>query len=213
MHIPLSVVSVYQVSIPRYFFSFRITIPIEIFKAAAAGSLIVFEQGCPHVGHSQQVMKESTVVIMHFCCVCVLIVLILIALLLIGWIDATKQVAVSGELVFCRLETKQSTLTASFSLHVQDNFQWHLSVHGQQLRTMSCPLVEQLPSTLKSIANIEQVLTLVNSAKVCEGNPDEKFRSLSVARKGRFMDATGVLIFDCLFEVLFHVLSNLSHRH
>ena len=150
---------------------------------------------------------------MHFCCVCILIVLILIALLLIGWIDATKQVAVSGELVFCRLETKQSTLTASFSLHVQDNFQWHLSVHGQQLQTISCPLVEQLPSTLKSIANIEQVLTLVNSAKVCEGNPDEKFRSLSVARKGRFMDATGVLIFDCLFEVLFHVLSNLSHRH
>lgn len=153
---------------------------------------------------------------MHFCCVCVLIVLILIALLsllLIGWIDATKQVAVSGELVFCRLETKQSTLTASFSLHVQDNFQWHLSVHGQQLRTISCPLIEQLPSTLKSIANIEQVLTLVNGAKICNGNPDEKFRSLSVARKGRFMDATGVLIFDCLFEVLFHVLSNLSHRH
>ena len=114
--------------------------------------------------------------------------------------------------MFCRLETKQSTLTASFSLHVQDNFQWQLSVHGQQLRT-SCPLVEQLLSTLKSIANIEQVLTLVNSDKVCEGNPDEKFRSLSVALKGRFMDATGVLIFDCLFEVLFHVLSNLSHRH
>ena len=39
MRIPLSVVSVYQVSIPRDFFSFRITIPIEIFKAAAAGSL------------------------------------------------------------------------------------------------------------------------------------------------------------------------------
>ena len=112
--------------------------------------------------------------------------------------------------MFCRLETKQSTLTASFSLHVQDNFQWHLSVHGQQLRTISCPVIEQLPSTLKSIANIEQVLTLVNGAKICEGNPYEKFRSLSVALKGRFMDATGVLIFDCLFEVLFHVLSNLS---
>ena len=39
VRIPLSVVSVYQVSIPRDFFSFRITIPIEIFKAAAAGSL------------------------------------------------------------------------------------------------------------------------------------------------------------------------------
>ena len=102
---------------------------------------------------------------MHFCCVCVLIVLISIALLslmLIGWIDATKQVAVSGELVFCRLETRQSTLTASFSLHVQDNFQWRLSVHSQQLWTISCPLIEQLPSTLKSIANIQQVLTLVN---------------------------------------------------
>ena len=39
VRIPLSVVSVYQVSIPRDFFSFRITIPMEIFKAAAAGSL------------------------------------------------------------------------------------------------------------------------------------------------------------------------------
>ena len=121
------------------------------------------------MGHSQQVMKESTVVIMQFCCVCVLIVRIIAHRL----DRCHKQVAVSGELVFCRLETKQSTLTASFSLHVQDNFQWQLSVHGQQLRT-SCPLVEQLLSTLKSIANIEQVLILVNSAKVCEGNPDEK---------------------------------------
>ena len=133
--------------------------------------------------------------------------------MLIGWIDATKQVAVPGELVFCRLETKQSTLTASFSLHVQDDFHWHLSCHGQQLRTIVCPLIEQLPSTLESLANIEQVLTLVNGAKVCQGNPDEKFRDLSIAQKGRFMDATGVLIFICLFEVLFHVVSNLFYRY
>ena len=34
MRIPLSVVSVYQVSIPRDFLSFRMKIPIEIFKKA-----------------------------------------------------------------------------------------------------------------------------------------------------------------------------------
>ena len=102
-------------------------------------------------------------VIMHYHCVCVPIVLL--SLVLIGWIDATKQVAVSGESV---LERKQSTLTVSFSLHVQDNFQWHLSCHGQQLPTIICPLIEQLPSTLKSTANKEhvQVLTLV---KWCQG--------------------------------------------
>ena len=94
-------------------------------------------------------------------------------------------------------------MTASFSLHVQDDFQWHLSGHGQQLRTIACPLIEQLPSTLKSLASIEEVLTLVNGAKVCQGNPDEKFWSLSIARKRCFMDATGLLIFICLFEVLF----------
>ena len=39
VQIPLSLVSVYQVSIPIDFFSFRITMPIDIFKATAAGSL------------------------------------------------------------------------------------------------------------------------------------------------------------------------------
>ena len=39
VRIPLSVVSVYQVSIPRDFLSFRVTVPIEIFKATTAGSL------------------------------------------------------------------------------------------------------------------------------------------------------------------------------
>ena len=39
VHIPLSLVSVYQVSIPIDFFSFRITMPIDIFKATAADSL------------------------------------------------------------------------------------------------------------------------------------------------------------------------------
>ena len=39
VRIPLSVVLVYRVSITRHFLSSRVTIPIEIFKAAAAGSL------------------------------------------------------------------------------------------------------------------------------------------------------------------------------
>ena len=38
VRIPLSVVSVYRVSMPRHFLSFRVTVPIEIFKAVA-GSL------------------------------------------------------------------------------------------------------------------------------------------------------------------------------
>ena len=108
--IPLSVVSVYRVSIPRGFLSIRMTTPIEIFKAAAVVQLKCLQRRVSSFG-SLPAGNESKKLCGDYVyyCVCVLIVIIAHRL------DRCHQTgSCFWRVGVCRLETKQSTLTASF---------------------------------------------------------------------------------------------------
>ena len=94
--------------------------------------------------------------------------------------------------MYCKFETKQLVTSVSHSLYIQDDFHWRFVCYGRLVLPVTCPLLASVPSTLKLVTDLEQVLALLDGSKICEGNADEKFQVLSKARKGRFMDATGV---------------------
>ena len=50
-----------------------------------------------------------------------------------------------------------------------------------------------LPKFIPSISALNTVVAFVNGCTICGGNPDEKFVHLAEARKGKFIDASGML--------------------
>lgn len=106
--------------------------------------------------------------------------------------------------MYCRLKTKQPMLVTGVShcFYIQADFHWRFVCHGRQVLPAKCPLLSTLPSTLQSVTGLEQALTLLDGAKICEGNTDEKFHDLSKARKGCFMGATGVFLKMLVFLLL-----------
>ena len=42
-----------------------------------------------------------------------------------------------------------------------------------------------------SVSRITELLERLDKAKLCFGNPDEKYFGMQAARKGRFMDSSG----------------------
>jgi len=46
---------------------------------------------------------------------------------------------------------------------------------------------------LFSVSSVTEVMRIVNTARLCCGNPDEKYRGLLSVRKGRFIYSSGLL--------------------
>ena len=46
-----------------------------------------------------------------------------------------------------------------------------------------------------SVSRVTEVMKRVDAAKICSGNPDNKYAVLHTIRKGHFMDSSGALMF------------------
>ena len=113
-----------------------------------------------------------------------------------GWVDVTEHTDGAKEIVFCKFSSKQSLVRVSYSVHITEDFQWRLICRGRSVpHPEACPLLRSVPSALKSVTDVVQILTLLNTSTVCEGNTDERFHCLSNSRKGHFMDPTGTYVY------------------
>ena len=61
---------------------------------------------------------------------------------------------------------------------VSSDFHWTLMWRTQQVDTTVNPLFSGVPEKIQLVDDMEKVLTLIDSAEVCVGNPDEKFLDL-----------------------------------
>jgi len=55
-------------------------------------------------------------------------------------------------------------------------------------------LLAALPKMIGSVLDMNRILDFLNAVNVCIGNDDDKYQELVKARKGNFMDPSGLLI-------------------
>ena len=122
-----------------------------------------------------------------------------------GWVDASQHIVPSGniELVLCKPRSCQPNrnVTIGFTLRVEPDFRWKLFLSSEEVH--SCPFLASVPGHLNTVSQIVSLLTALDSAKICEGNPDAKFHVLSGWIKGVFMDPSGSAL--CTIILCMHV--------
>lgn len=84
-------------------------------------------------------------------------------------------------LIICKLDIQNEEAVAVAviaTIVVCNDFHWTLTWKTQKVETMINPNFSGLPEKIQSVADVEKVLTLIDSAELCVGNPDEKFLDL-----------------------------------
>ena len=99
-----------------------------------------------------------------------------------SWVDVSKHDGDMSSLVLCKVEHQPTHTRAavSFTLTVADDFKWSLGVTLQklQLNVENCELLSATPKLLDSSSHIHQLLSLLNSSKICRGNSSAKYLRL-----------------------------------
>ena len=94
-----------------------------------------------------------------------------------SWIVANKR-----PLTLCKLRVQHDPSSAradvSMSLGITDQLQWSLSLTNKQLDPSLCPLLSGMPPALTSATIVCSLLRLLNSTKICVGNPDTQFLNI-----------------------------------
>lgn len=68
---------------------------------------------------------------------------------------------------------------------------WLLTVGRKQALVSQCPVLEEVPTRLLSVEEIVRMLSALEKARLCVGNPDEKFKDLAKKRDGEFRNHAG----------------------
>jgi len=74
---------------------------------------------------------------------------------------------------------------------VCNDFHWTLTWKTQKVETMVNPISSGLPEKIQPVADVEKVLTLIDSAELCAGSPDEKFLDLWHYRRATLNHISG----------------------
>ncbi len=78
---------------------------------------------------------------------------------------------------------------------MEPRFGWKLFLSHEEIAR--CSLLGSFRPTLKTVAEILSLLSMLDEVKICDGNPDNKFCVLSAEHKGVFMDPTGITAISC----------------
>ena len=111
-----------------------------------------------------------------------------------GWIDVCSQQTQCAEpFVLCSIRCEPPLFRADvlYRFRVDEHLQWTLSICGTPLELEQSPFLSSLPTKLSTLSEIVTVLEMINTGKLCIGNPDKRFTSLVEARNGSFQDPSG----------------------
>ena len=95
-----------------------------------------------------------------------------------------------SNVVLSRVGITRSCPIITMSVVLQENLTWKLHILGRSLDP-SIIFTTSCPSILASVTDVQKILGLLDSFP---GNPDGKFCPLVQARKGKFVDYSGIII-------------------
>ena len=148
--IDLSHVAVFEVSIPRHLVELpclSVSLPLPSFTTGDAPSI---------------------------CC-------LLDRLLRVGlpphWVNATNSSAPAHQLTLCKLQQQQAALPVSvtFTLTISLSFQWSLSLVHRNMDGIRDGVLAGTPPSLRTVDHVLQLLSTLDSTKICIGNPEQRF--------------------------------------
>lgn len=92
-------------------------------------------------------------------------------------------------IVLARFCMDEDQLIIAASLTLRDGFTWSVHIRGQRIPTEAH---DSVPSSIASPSAVEGLLGYIDDCDICCGHPDPKFLPLLEARKGKFMDSSGM---------------------
>lgn len=97
--------------------------------------------------------------------------------------------------MYAKLDVDLPLLAANASLVVKisEGLNWNLSCHGILVEIGQCQALNVVPARLISDKAVLDLLSSLQSLRVCQGSPVSDFKELVEARGGVFMDSTGTI--------------------
>lgn len=97
------------------------------------------------------------------------------------------------QLHLCKLNSLPSTscqkLRVTHTLCVQEDLTWNVFIHGNKLHQISNTPFSGLSSTLSPLS-LQKLISILDEACVCPGNPDIQFLPMATAHKGVFVSGS-----------------------
>ena len=91
------------------------------------------------------------------------------------WTNVTDSLHSIDHISLCKLlERPSCPARLLFTVTVTSTFQWTVHVASDK-KSFQNELISSLPPALTSVSHVLQLLSLLDSAKVCPGNPEKKF--------------------------------------
>ena len=96
-------------------------------------------------------------------------------------------------LQLCKFSSLPSTshqiLVITHEVCVREELKWTILIHGNELHQIANTPLSNIPLILGPPLN--KLITTLDEASVCPGNPDEQYAPMVAARKGVFLSANG----------------------
>ena len=73
---------------------------------------------------------------------------------------------------------------------VREDLTWTISIHGNELHQIANTPLSNIPLFLGP-PSLNKLITTLDEASVCPGNPDEQYAPMVAARKGVFLSVNG----------------------
>lgn len=94
-----------------------------------------------------------------------------------SWTVASKD-----PLTLCYLRVQKqgqaSKADVTTTISISSELRWAVIFSGKELTPTNCPLLGEMSHKLTSVTAVFHLISRLNAAKVCAGNPDEKFHKL-----------------------------------
>ena len=97
--------------------------------------------------------------------------------------SCTWTVASIDPLILCKLNVQSpnegsATASVTNTINVTSELHWTISYMAQQVNVSKYPVFRNQPVKVDSVALVQQIMELVDSVKVCIGNPEDHFLDL-----------------------------------
>ena len=94
--------------------------------------------------------------------------------------SCTWIVASMDPLVICKLNIQSPNMAASVttSITITNELHWTVTYMTQQVNASRCPVFRDQPTSLDSVALVQEIMELVDPIEVCVGNPEDHFLDL-----------------------------------
>ena len=99
-------------------------------------------------------------------------------------------------MLFCHLQCQPPLFHAevAYNIQIDLHLKWTLTAFGKHIEKDECSLISALPSKLSTVNNVIDLVTLIEEAKVCVGNPDKRFLCLTEKHARVLLDQSGIYI-------------------